>query len=179
MQFTSLALGHYHTCGLVAGGAAYCWGYNGLGQLGDGTTQDRAAPVAVSGGLTFTSLGLGGSGWTCGLTGEGRAYCWGYNDLGQLGDGTLLNRSAPVAVSGGRVFISLATAAEHTCGLIAGGAAYCWGENVNGQSGDGTNERHSLPVAVSGGRTFTSLATGSSSGHTCGLEPSGAAYCWG
>ena len=179
LRFTSLVLGHYHTCGLVSGGTAYCWGYNGLGLLGDGTTQDRSAPVAVSGGLTFTSLVVSAAPHTCGLATDGRAYCWGFNQYGQLGDGTTINRSAPVAVSGGRTFISLAAGAEHTCGLLAGGAAYCWGENVAGQLGDGTNERHSLPVAVSGGRTFTNLATGSSSGHTCGLEPSGAAYCWG
>ena len=179
LRFTSLVLGNYHTCGLVSGGTAYCWGYNGLGLLGDGTAQDRSAPVAVSGGLTFTSLVVSAAAYTCGLATDGRAYCWGLNGLGQLGDGTTINRSAPVAVSGGRTFISLAAGAEHTCGLLAGGAAYCWGENVAGQLGDGTNERHSLPVAVSGGRTFTNLATGSSSSHTCGLEPSGAAYCWG
>ena len=101
--FTALVAGSHHTCGLATGGTAYCWGYNAYGQLGDGTTgdggnsADRSAPVAVSGGLTFASLVAGGN-VTCGLVSGGTAYCWGYNQFGQLGDGTSTNRTVPVAV---------------------------------------------------------------------------------
>ena len=187
LTFTALVAGSGHTCGLVSGGTAYCWGSNYSGQLGDGTSwtpsdwnsANRNAPVAVIGGRTFTSL-VAGESHTCGLVSGGTAYCWGANETGQLGDGTSGNvRTAPVAVSGGRTFTALVAGAFHTCGLVSGGAAYCWGQNGYGQLelGNLTNGRALAPVAVSGGRTFTALVAGDS--HTCGLSSGGTAYCWG
>jgi alpha-tubulin suppressor-like RCC1 family protein len=87
--YSSIAAGGSHTCGLTTRGAAYCWGYNGYGQLGDGTTtdSDENGPQAVIGGLKFASISAGDY-HTCALTARGAAYCWGYNGSGQLGDGT-------------------------------------------------------------------------------------------
>ncbi len=183
--FTAVVAGWSHTCGLATGGTAYCWGWNALGQLGDGTSgTSRTAPVDVSGGRTFTAL-VAGHGHTCGLATGGTAYCWGYNQYGQLGDGTLGSVLFPVAVSGGRTFTALVAGYGHTCGLVSGGTAYCWGSNAQGQLGDGTSGSYigdsshdrTAPVAVSGGRTFTALVAGH--GHTCGLVSGGTAYCWG
>jgi alpha-tubulin suppressor-like RCC1 family protein len=189
-SFASITQG----CGLTTAGKAYCWGSNRSGQLGDGTAvAERSVPVAVSGGLAFTSLADSGS-HRCGLVADGKAYCWGFNGYGQLGDGTTgsasardsANRSAPVAVQGGRTFTSLTARGSHTCGLTGAGTAYCWGANTQGQLGDGTSgngdwsndtANRSTPVAVSGGRTFTAIEAGSS--HTCALDAAGAAYCWG
>jgi alpha-tubulin suppressor-like RCC1 family protein len=98
LVFTALTAGFIHTCGLTSAGAAYCWGDNSYGQLGDGTGTYRLTPVAVQGGLVFTAL-TGGVSHTCGLTSAGAAYCWGWNGPGQLGDGTWgTNRLTPVAV---------------------------------------------------------------------------------
>ncbi len=99
LTFSAVSGGTLHTCGLTAGGDAYCWGFNDNGALGDGTTTQRLTPVLVSGGLSFASLSAGG-GHTCGLTAGGDAYCWGFNDNGQLGDGTTTNRFTPVRVIG-------------------------------------------------------------------------------
>src|SRR2546422_1249264 len=82
----SLSAGSDHTCG-VASGAAYCWGDNTYGELGDGTyATDRLTPAAVSGGLTFAGVS-GGTLYTCGVTTSGAAYCWGYNGNGEEGGG--------------------------------------------------------------------------------------------
>src|SRR5664280_14839 len=139
VTFASITAGGIHTCGLTSAGAAYCWGYNWEGELGDNTfTAERDTPVAVQGGVTFTSITAGG--WhTCGLTSAGAAYCWGQNGDGQLGDGTSTNRSTPVAVQqGGVTFTSITVGRWHTCGLTSVGAAWCWGHNWAGQLGDNT-----------------------------------------
>jgi hypothetical protein len=96
----AIAAGAVHTCALLAGGVAYCWGQNLHGQLGDGSTGNSALPVQVSGEQRFVSLHAGGA-VTCGLTGSGQEYCWGMNQGGQLGDGTRTNRPYPVRVGGG------------------------------------------------------------------------------
>ena len=82
---------------MTSGGAAYCWGQNGYGQLGDGGTASQSRPVAVQTELRFRSIRAGGS-HTCGTTTDGARYCWGFNIEGQLGDGTLAHRSTPAPV---------------------------------------------------------------------------------
>lgn len=170
-----------HTCGIIAGGAAYCWGDNERGQLGIGTTDLAPHPVPglVSGGLTFVSLTAGLGRHTCALTDVGAAYCWGENTFGALGDGSGADKSSPVVVSGGLVFDQLIAGGfiGHTCGLSDAGAAYCWGENERGQVGDGSTTDRSSPSAVVGGLVFASLDAGFR--HTCALSTSGTLYCWG
>ncbi len=99
VTLVSLAAGGEHTCGLTAAGAAYCWGSNSNGQLGNGTIGGTFVPAGpVSGGLTFVVLSTGGY-HTCGVTPDGSIYCWGANASGQLGDGTQTDRGAPVRVT--------------------------------------------------------------------------------
>jgi alpha-tubulin suppressor-like RCC1 family protein len=103
LQVSGVGPGGIHTCAVTTGDRAYCWGDNSSGQLGDGTTATRLAPVAVAGGLQINGVGAGHGGFTghtCGLTTGDRAYCWGSNFVGQLGDGTTTDRLTPVAVAG-------------------------------------------------------------------------------
>lgn len=99
VALVSLTAGGEHTCGLTAAGAAYCWGSNSNGQLGNGSVGGtNPVAAAVGGGLTFVSLSAGGNS-TCGVTPDGSIYCWGANGSGQLGDGTQIDRAAPVRVT--------------------------------------------------------------------------------
>jgi hypothetical protein len=137
-----------HTCGVTTGGQAWCWGWNNYGEVGDGTTTTRLAPVAVSGGLTFAAVSGGANGFTCGLTTAGAGYCWGLNNVGQLGDGTTTARLTPVAVSGGLTFLQLSAGFAHVSAVATGGTGYAWGANGQGQLGDGTTTNRNVPTPL-------------------------------
>ena len=176
LTFASVDAGIAHSCGVTTDGAAYCWGSNGAGQLGDGFLTSRTSPVLVRGGLRFAAVDAGFL-HSCGLTTSGDAYCWGDNESGQLGDGTLLNRASPVRVLGGLAFAVVNAGVSHTCGVTTGRDVYCWGDNQSGQLGDGTVVGRMSPVAVIGGSDFTAVGAGYR--HTCGVTTSGTAFCWG
>ncbi len=107
LAFSSIAAGAHTSCALTPSGVAYCWGQNDAGQLGAPTTElcngipCSRAPVAVSGGLQFAALSVGDR-HSCGVTVGAIVYCWGKNDSGQLGDGTLTDRAVPTRVAGQR-----------------------------------------------------------------------------
>ena len=186
IQFSTLSSGGSHNCGVDAGGRAYCWGDNSWEQLGiRGDLLFRSAtPVLVSGGRVFRALDAGGD-FTCGLTYENTAYCWGSHAVGELGTGDLelFSSYTPVAVVGGHEFVQLVSGGFNACGLTGSGQAYCWGYNQNGQVGNGsvsppgTFPAEPTPSLVAGGLTFSQLGAGG--GFTCGLTTTGAAFCWG
>jgi len=193
----AVSAGQYHNCGLASGGAAYCWGWDAYGELGDGTTTDRLTPVAVSGGLSFAALSAADWG-TCGVTTGGAAYCWGVDYYLQLGGtstpGPCMSGDAdlcsptPLAVPGGLSFSTVSLGEDHACGLTTAGAAYCWGNATYGALGNGSETGpqpcgissstcNGTPVAVSGGLRFATISAGE--GYSCGVTTAGAAYCWG
>jgi alpha-tubulin suppressor-like RCC1 family protein len=176
----SLSAGGHHTCGLSTNGTAYCWGSNASGQLGDGTTTDRAGPVPVLGGLTFVAISAGFS-HTCGITADRTSYCWGSNTYGALGGGTGPGTSSatPRAIASGQTWRSISAGYSHTCGVTAGGIGYCWGSNYWGALGIGTygSTSQSSLVPIVGGLSFQAIRAGQD--FSCGLATDGAAYCWG
>jgi alpha-tubulin suppressor-like RCC1 family protein len=178
LAFKQVSGGWFFTCGVTADHRAYCWGSNVYGGLGDGTSgNQRSAPVAVLGGLSFRQVSAGGT-HSCGVTTDYRAYCWGGNFSGQLGDGTTTVRLTPVPVVGGLNFVQVAAGVYHTCGLsYPDRRAYCWGLNSYGQLGDGTASDRPTPVAVLGGRQFRQVSGGQY--HTCGVTTTSQAFCWG
>lgn len=152
LAFVSLSAGlGRHTCGLIGGGAAYCWGENFFGALGDGSTIARAIPVPVSGDFAFADVRAGGFiGHTCGFTDTGTAYCWGENERGQVGDGSTTDRVSPSAVVGDLLFGSLDAGFRHTCARTTGGTLYCWGSGAAGQLGTNSTSQSNTPAKVLG-----------------------------
>jgi alpha-tubulin suppressor-like RCC1 family protein len=174
-----VAAGAAHTCVLTTGGGVACWGANDSGQLGDGTTTDRPAPVPVAGLATGVAAIAAGDNHTCLLTTAGGVKCWGANDSGQLGDGTTTHRLSPVPVAGlGSGVTAIAAGVSHTCAVTTSGGVTCWGSNSNRQLGDGTTTTHTVPVSVNG-LTSAAVAVAAGGLHTCALTTGGGVQCWG
>ncbi|MCL4826738.1 MAG: hypothetical protein KJZ95_05180 [Caldilinea sp.] len=182
----AVTAGGYHTCALTPGGRVFCWGANGYGQAGAGfvshvITQAINASASLS-NVTFTAVSAGRQ-HTCALTADGAVYCWGRNQVGQLGNGTVAHSSVPALVSGldgvQAQVQAIASGEFQTCALLADGSVRCWGQNGAGQLGRGNVPGdHTTPAPVVGlaGRAV-SLAAGDD--HMCAVIEGGAAQCWG
>jgi len=155
VPFRAVSAGDSHTCGVSTDNTTYCWGWN-TGQLGDGTHVNRASPTPVAGGFSFATVEAGGRvdpqtrevAYSCGVTTNHQALCWGNDTNGRLGDGNGGDTSTPVPVVGGLSFFSVSPWFRHTCGVTPDGAAYCWGDNSSGALGNGTTASSSSPTRV-------------------------------
>jgi alpha-tubulin suppressor-like RCC1 family protein len=245
-----ISAGSLHTCGLTAGGQAWCWGDNRWGNLGDGTSVMRTRATAVTDGHVFQRISAGQD-RTCGITMARQVWCWGSNggsinsafpndptgilgigilttpmerprqvsgthqwddvsagyryscgrlpDLsvrcwganvyagqrgGMLGDGSMVARPAPVLIAAGSTaFTYVGAGFFSACALSDEGDAWCWGTNHSGEVGDGgaselpASTNHATPVKVTGGHKFAALAM--SKLNACGIKQSGEVWCWG
>lgn len=177
----AISAGSNHTCAVLSVSGATsvkCWGVNGDGQLGDGSNNNSATPVTVS-GLSGIDTVSAGHAHSCALTTGGAVKCWGLNDWGALGDGSWNASNTPVNVSSLSNVTAIAAGGYHTCALTTAGAVKCWGKNGAGQLGDNnpsygsntpvsTNNLASGVVDLEAGQYFT-----------CALKSSGRGYCWG
>ena len=217
LKFRQVSAGSLHTCGVTRRNAAYCWGPTGFGRLGNGSHSGpescfwfqaeytcSTSPIAVRGGLAFRTL-TSGDQHTCGVTTNDAVYCWGTNELGQLGNGTSTGpetcvakgsddelehapcSTTPVRVVGRLRFRQVSAGRYHTCGVTTDNRAYCWGASFWGQLGNGTNKGpetcgthapcSTAPVRVARQLRFRQVSAGDD--HTCGVTTENVAYCWG
>jgi alpha-tubulin suppressor-like RCC1 family protein len=181
MSFGGVIAGRAHTCGGTTPSPdstyLYCWGANDRGQVGDSTNAQRTIPVAVAGRIAF-SAATAGRDHTCAIaTATGKAYCWGDNTFGQLGDSSTTARNSPVPVAGGHTFSQISAGGNHTCGLTNTPEVYCWGDNADGELGDSTTTQRTYPVKVAGGVTLAGIAVGGR--FSCGESIGQQLYCWG
>jgi alpha-tubulin suppressor-like RCC1 family protein len=165
----AVTTGLEHTCALTSEGAVVCWGFNYTGELGDAKACGDwcSAPVPVSGMSNGVTAIAAGERHTCAITSAGRVRCWGQNRLGQLGDGTTIDRSMPVDVVGlATGIVAIAAGGGRTCAVTTTGAVKCWG--------GGSTTPVEVPGLASGVR-----AIALSNLHACVLTDSGGVKCWG
>ena len=156
-QITS---GYYHTCALLVNGSVSCWGSNAYGELGRVQINGiNPHPGLVSGlfgkNIVFIEAGYYS---TCAIDDLGEMYCWGNNEWGQLGDGSLSSTTQPVkstSLGFNRRAVAVSMDWHHTCVLLDDASVNCWGDNEYGQLGDGAFESAFTP-RVYGNRTLAS-----------------------
>jgi alpha-tubulin suppressor-like RCC1 family protein len=184
--------GTYHTCALTNNGGIKCWGNNQYGQLGynvspscsiyylcsdtpdfvDGFTDGDENAIVISAGDQHT----------CAITEANVVKCWGLNENGQLGDGTYTDRLTPVTVKESTdinlLAVEISAGYQHTCAITTSGGAKCWGYNEDGQLGDGTTTRRRNPVDVLGLTSGVDTIS-AGTGHTCAITATNGVKCWG
>ena len=207
--YLQVSAGGDYSLAVGSDGNAYAWGWNYWGQLGDGTTTERHAPVRVKtpdrstypdlpADFTYLQVSAGGD-HSLALGSDGNVYAWGRNDNGRLGDGTTGERYAPVRVKTPdrstypdlpKDFTYLQVSAGYSYSLALGsdGNAYAWGNNSHGQLGDGTTSERHAPVRVKTPdrstypdlpADFTYLQVSAGGDHSLALGSDGNAWAWG
>jgi len=182
----TISSGESHTCAILDNGSVSCWGENLVGEIGDGTNVKRTEPTQV------TSLGNGrtavaissGKYHTCAILDNGSVSCWGYNNKGQLGDGTNTDRYTPALTSSlgiGRTAVAISSGGSFTCVILDDGNVSCWGKNTYGNLGDGTtvSARYTPAQTSSFGTGRTAVAISSGFEYACALLDDGTVSCWG
>ena len=178
----AVSTGWKSSCVILDDGTGMCWGLNGEGQLGDGTTADRDEPTPITILPPNSSLVAIATGTltTCALLDNGSVACWGKNDVGQFGDGTTTSSTSLkyASLPPGRTAISIDLGKYHACSILDDNSSVCWGNNTDGQIGDGTTITRLTPTYVTfPGGHFSTISTGRL--HTCGIASNASLYCWG
>ena len=186
-----ITAGSNNTCAIASDNLVYCWGYNAYGELGNNSTTDSSVPIAVNtagvlNGKTIKSVATGIYN-TCVIASDDKAYCWGLNNAGQLGNNSTTQSLVPVAVDttgsfSGKTVKTITVGEASVCAIASDNLAYCWGDNGSGRLGNtDVGQKHSpFPVNTAGvlnGKTILSIST--SANHVCVIASDNLAYCWG
>lgn len=171
-----IAAGYYHGAALKSDGTVWAWGYNGFGQLGNGSLDDSGTPVQVQ-GIGGVSAIAAGFFHTVALKSDGTVWLWGDNSYDQLGAGSLAYSSVPLQVAGLANVVAVAAAGAHTMALKSDGTVWVWGWNAYGQLGIGSTLNAQTPVQVPGLQNIRAVAAGFF--HSLALRPDGTLSAWG
>lgn len=172
-----VSCGANNTSAIKTDGTLWAWGLNNYGQLGDGTAINKSSPVQNI--LTGNNWNQVASGYehTLAIKTDGTLWAWGRNDYGQLGDGTVIDRSSPVQLPG-NTWQKISAGNKHSAAIKTDGTLWLWGYNTDGGLGDNTVIHKSSPVqTVSGGTTWKSVSCGNT--HTVAIKTDGVIWSWG
>lgn len=177
IDFLDVEAGEAHALALCSDGTLWAWGFNGAGQLGDGTYDERSVPAQVS-SLTGVVAIAAGYQHSLAVLSDGTVWAWGYNADGQVGDGSSVSRNTPRQVTSVKgPAKAVAAGASHSLALQEDGTLWAWGGNSDGQLGNGSTTKSKSAVAVSGLAGITQVRAGAY--HSLAIDGSGAVWSWG
>jgi len=178
--FCKIGSGNFHTVAIDKNGQAWAWGQNNFGQLGDNTTAQRLTPVSVLGATkTFCQIAAGYY-HNLAIDKNGRAWAWGYNRRGQLGNSSIIVKYTPVSVCGApKTFCQIDAGQEHhSVAIDKNGQAWAWGQNFGGALGNNGFASETTPVSVCGApKTFCQISAGYY--YNLAIDKNGQAWAWG
>lgn len=180
IKISKLSEFNHHICAIksnTSSGALYCWGLNQYYQLGIGNTTNQSTPILVHSGTQYSSITTKSDTHSCGITDLGYLRCWGLNQYGSLGDGTITQRPLPTPIDGTVTYKQIAISSNFSCGITGNGDLKCWGLNSSYQLGDGTSVNKLTPTLIDAGTKYNFVALGDV--HACGITQLGVLKCWG
>jgi alpha-tubulin suppressor-like RCC1 family protein len=174
--------GEGFTCALGSSGRAFCWGTNTSSQTGSGLGMPVQASVSRPTEMAAGFVTVSSSAWqSCGLQADGSAWCWGDNYYGQLGNGNYKQQDLPVRVQTKERFKSISVGSAHVCAIDMSDEAWCWGLNKDLQLGQQANYPYlsNVPMHIWATPNLKLKSISAGGTHTCGIDMSGVAWCWG
>lgn len=178
--YKKIGAGRNHTCGITSNDEIKCWGTNDHGQIGiNSAVTPQVTPMNVNAGTKYKDLFVGEDS-NCAIDMAGALYCWGLNNVGQLGNGATGDLLLPTLIDLGVNYINASLSATfgfHTCGITTAGVLKCWGDNTYGQLGVNGTTSSLVPVIVNAGTLYQEISATYT--NTCGITTTGTLKCWG
>jgi len=166
------------TAAVKTDGTLWTWGYNGYGQLGNGTVTIYNSPIQVGTGTNWKQV-AGGQYYTMAIKTDGTLWAWGVNGNGQLGNGTIMNYSSPIQITSTIPWKQVVCGANYTAAVKTDGTLWAWGNNFSGQLGNSTTINYSSPVQIGVGTNWKQIACGYHVYNTVAIKQDGTMWSWG
>ena len=184
-DWVKISAGASHSLALKADGTLYSWGWNGAGELGIGSNnitdsfnaESRNIPTQIGTDSTWKYINAGRH-QSFAIRSDNSFWAWGYNEKGELGDGTTTLRNTPVQINDGSIlWDEISSGGIHTLGIKSDASLWSWGSNASGQLGQGDTTQRTSPTQVGSSTDWSELSVGYDS--SMALNSGGYVYTWG
>lgn len=175
----AITIAEWHACGIAADGEVWCWGENYDGQLGRGfPSGPELTPMPILGGGAYAQISAGRF-FTCGVRSDGSLWCWGKNELGQVGvASSAIEITTPTEVAPGTRWTAISAGGLHACGIRDDHTLWCWGSNAEGEIGQpAATPGSTIPLQVGARTDWSAVSCGKN--FTCALAADGTLHCFG
>lgn len=177
LPYKEVSVGFAHTCAIRDSGELKCWGWNVNSKVGvPGSNQYFVTPQDVDSGEKYINVSTGNEN-TCGVTDKNVLKCWGWNNYGQIGDGTKVTATSPQVIDAGRPYSQVSVGQFHVCAVSTGGDLYCWGSNDYGILGIPSIKESLTPAIVPSSEKYKKVSV--TGYNTCAITTAGRIQCWG
>ena len=176
-DWAAVSAGGIHSLGLQSDGSLWAWGYNGDGELGDGSLGGSQASPEHVGSDTDWAVVSAGNDYSLALKNNGTLWAWGYNGDGELGDGTTTGSDVPKRIGTATSWVALSAGGGHSLALRSDGTLWAWGYNGHGELGDGTTADSLVPEQIGVANDWVAVSAGG--GFSLALKSDGTLWAWG